>query len=149
MAGFRGNQAWVAWAKQTAKGSVPAAAKNMAPFSGGTAAPTREVNQLSETDANRQEGQSYVSVTGAEGSPEVYVRDSVIHDLLYYALGAKADTGTTPNYTHVLTPAAALPYVTFWRMLGGTLFQEFDDCKISELTISADAGSPLTAAVAF
>lgn len=149
MAGLRGNNAWIAWAKQTAKGSVPSAATRMSPLSGGSVAPTREVNQLSETDNTRNEGQSYVSVTGSEGSPELYVRDSNIHDLLYFALGAKADSGTDPNYSHVITPALALPYVTFWRMLGDTLWQRFDDCKLSELTISADAGAPLTAAATF
>lgn len=149
MAGLRGNNAWIAWAKQTGKGAVPTQASYMSPLSGGTLSPTREVNQLSETDSVRNEGQSYVSVTGSEGSPELYVRDSNIHSLLYLALGAKADTGTTPNYTHTITPALALPYVAFWRMLGNTLWQRFDDCKLSELTISADAGSPLTAAATF
>jgi hypothetical protein len=62
------------------------------------------------------------------------------------ALGAKVTSGTT-NYTHTLTPANSLPYLTVYRQIGNLLFEQFNDVKVNELTISADTGGPLTATV--
>lgn len=145
MAGARGNQAKLGLAKQTVKGTPIATPTQTYLFTGGNIQPSRTVEQLSETDATRNEGESYASQTAIEGAPEVYVRDSNIHTLLTAALGTQADTGSV-NFTHTITPAAALPYYTLTRSLGGLLFEQFEDCMVSELVISADAGSPLTAA---
>jgi hypothetical protein len=152
MAGLRGNQAWLLAQKQTAKGAaaavavpgpaVPGAYKM--PFSGGNISPVRETDNLSETDASRDRGATYVTTSGVEGSPEFYVRDASIGFWLHAALGADAPTGTAPNFTHVLTPANSLPYITVWRNLADTLYEQYRDCKVGSLTISADAGSPLT-----
>jgi hypothetical protein len=114
------------------------------PFSGGNIAPVREIDQLSETDANRDQGVSYVTNSGVEGSPEFYVRDSSIGFWLWAALGADAVSGTT-NYTHVITPAQTLPYITVWRDIADTLYEQYRDCKVGSLTISAEAGQPLQA----
>lgn len=113
------------------------------PLSGGNVGPVRETDQLSETDANRDRGVTYVQSTGVEGSPEFYVRDASAAFWLYMALGADAATGTT-NYTHVITPANSLPYLTVWRDIGDTLYEQYRDCKVGSLTISAEAGSPLS-----
>lgn len=146
MAGLRGNQAWVGWGKQSVKGTA-GTLTHKAPFSGGSINPDRNIAQLQETDANRDEGVSYVEQVSASGTPEVYVRDSIMHSLLDAALGSTVTTGTSPDYKHVSTPANALPYMTFFRMIGGTLFESFEDCLVNELTVSADTGGPLTAGV--
>jgi len=148
MAGIRGNTAWLMAAKQTAKGTpatVATATTYKNAFTGGNIGPVRQIDNLSETDANRDRGVSYVVASGVEGSPEFYVRDASIGAYLFWALGADAVTGTMPNFTHTLTPANTLPYVTFWRDIGDTLFEQYADCKVSTLTISAEAGAPLTA----
>jgi hypothetical protein len=153
MAGLRGNQAWILASKQPSKGVVgpvtaPTAGSNGAfklALSGGNIAPVRETDNLAETDASRDRGVTYVTTSGVEGSPEAYVRDNPIGFLLHAALGADAATGTTPNFTHTLTPANTLPYVTLWRAISDTLFEEFRDCKIGTLTIGAEAGAPLSA----
>lgn len=146
MAGLKGNVAWFALAKQSGKGSVPAAATDLLAYSGGSGGPTRQIDQLSETDATRNQGVSYVQQTAVEGSPECYVRDSNMHHVLEAVLGTKVTSGAT-NFTHTLTPATSLSYYTFWRMLGGVLWEQHNDCMVNEVTISADAGSPLTASV--
>lgn len=149
MAGLLGNQAWLMFAKQSAKGTAATVAANTTfkvPFSGGNIGPVRETDNLSETDSSRDQGAPYVTTTGVEGSPECYVRDASIGGLLLGALGADAVTGTT-NYVHTLTPSSTLPYFTFWRMISNTLWERYQDCNVSSLTISADAGAPLTAAV--
>jgi hypothetical protein len=134
-------------AKQTVKGTAatPAVATTYKmPFTGGNISPVREMDNLSETDANRDQGVSYVTSSGVEGSPEFYVRGASIGFWLHKVLGADAPTGTT-NYVHVITPSNTLPYVTAWKSLGDTLWERYTDCKVGSLTISADTGSPLTA----
>jgi hypothetical protein len=145
MAGVRGNQAYLLTAPQTAKGTPPTAWKNKQYFSGGSIMPSKSVEQLSETDAERDQGDNYVTQTSVEGSPEVYGRTTTIHSWLEYVLGTRETSGAGP-YTHTLKPAAALPYVTFGRMQGGLLYEQFNDCKISEATFSAGTASPLTVA---
>jgi hypothetical protein len=148
MAGIAGNIGWLLGQKQTAKGAAPTIAVAKAvkmPLSGGGMSPTRATDSLSETDASRDRGTTYVSTTGAEGSPEFYVRDDSIANWLDWVLGSTATTGTMPNFTHTITPSNTLPYVTFGRNVGDLLFETYADCKVGSLTISADAGSPLVA----
>jgi hypothetical protein len=147
MAGLRGNTAWLMYQKQTAKGTPATVETTKAfksPYSGGAIAPTREFDQLAETDANRDQGVSFVKVGGVSGNPEVYVRDKTIGAFLFYVLGADAVTGAT-NYVHTLTAANAIPYVTFWNDLGDTLFERHQDCFLSSLELKTTAGQPLTA----
>lgn len=149
MAGLRGNVGWLLAQKQAAKGTAAtwSAAKSFKnPFSGGGISPVRETDQLAETDANRDRGVSYVTTSGVEGEPEIYVRDSSIPFYLSAVLGGLATTGAT-NFVHTITPSNALPYVTFWRDIGDTLYEQYRDCKVSSVAISAEAGSPLTATV--
>lgn len=147
MAGISGNKAYLVAAKQTGKGTPNTTFTEKLYFSGGNISPTHGTDQLAETDATRQAGDPYVTVTGVEGAPEVYLRDASIHHILEWALGTSVHSGSTPNYTHTITPGTALPYITLGKGQGDLLYEQFQDCKISELTISADAGSPLTAAM--
>ena len=147
MAGLRGNEATLGFAKQTAKGTIPAAPAYRVPFSGGSIAPVRETDNLAETDSSRDRGITYVTTSGVEGDPEVYVRDAPIGALLHAAFGLDTPSGTNPDYTHTITPANVLPYYTFWRGVSSTLYERFEDCKVGSITVSADAGAPLTAAL--
>lgn len=152
MAGLRGNTGWVMAQKQTAQGTpaVPAvpggaaAGAYKSPLVSGGLAPQRNIAQLSETDSSRDQGVSYVASAGAGGSPQIYARDNSLGFWLQAALGTDAVTGTTPNFTHTLTPASTLPYLTVWRDVADTLWEQFLDCKVSSLVVSASAGSPLT-----
>ena len=145
MAGIRGNQAYLLSGIQTGKSVAITAWQDKHFFSGGNFSPSKNLDQLSETDSSRDSGDSYVTLTGVDGSPEVYGRLETIHRTLERVLGKRVTTGVGP-FTHVLTQVDALPYVTFGRMLGGTLFEEFTDCKVSEATFSAGTGAPLTVA---
>ena len=146
MAGLRGNLAWLMAAKQPAKGTVATIAAGTTyknPFSGGSIGPVRETDNLSETDASRDRGVTYVTAAGVEGDPEFYVRDSSAGAWLFWALGAVATTGTT-NFVHTITPSNTLPYITVWRDIGDTLYEQYRDCKVSTLTVSAGTSEPLT-----
>lgn len=149
MAGLRGNTAWILAGKQpTGKGSTPtigATTTYKTGFTGGNIAPVRGIERLSETDASRDQGDAYVSSVGVEGTPEFYVRSASAGFWLSAALGTDAAPVATPT-VHTITPASTLPYITVWRNISDALWERYNDCKVSGLTLSADAGSPLTAA---
>jgi hypothetical protein len=146
MAGLRGNQAYFAWAKQTARATPNTTYARRSPFAGGSISPTRTVENLEETDDNRDQGESFVSVVGVEGAPELYARFSEIPSLSEAALGANATTGAGP-YEHTASPANTIPYITVLRGVGDTLWEQFDDCFVNEFTLTAEAGQPVMATV--
>lgn len=149
MAGLLGNAGWLLGARQTAKGSfvTPSATNSFkTAFSGGNVSPVRAIDRLAETDSSRDRGVAYVQTSGVEGSPQIYVRDASIGFWLYAALGADAVAGTT-NFTHTITPSNSLPYVTAWKDLADTLYERYEDCKVSSIEVQAEAGSPLQATV--
>ena len=149
MAGLRGNIAWIMAQKQASKGTAATWASTKAhknAFAGGNIGPVRETDNLSETDASRDRGSAYVTAAGVEGEPEVYVREDSIVLWLNAALGSLSTTGAS-NYVHTVTPGNSLPYLTVWKMLSDTLHEEYRDCKVGSLSISAESGSPLTATI--
>lgn len=145
MAGLPGKQAWIAAGKQTAKGTIAGATKVCAqwPLTDGSISPTRDNDNLAETDDSRDAGATYIKETGVSGNPSVYGRDNSIDVLLAAALGTVVDSGSV-NFTHTITPATALPYVSFWRMIGNLLWESFTDCMVSSVTVKAEAGGPMT-----
>lgn len=145
MAGLRGNNATVAFAKQTGRGTPNTTYTDAFNFTGGNIEPTREIDNLSETDSKRDAGDSYVRVGGAAGAPEFYLRTANAHHVLQAAFGTQVDSGVADPWTHTITLAESLSYYTFSREVSDTLFEQFDDCKVNELTVSAEAGSPLVA----
>ena len=149
MAGLAGNIGWIMGQLQSAKGTPATFALTKAwknPFAGGGISPVRETDNLSETDASRDQGVAYVVNAGVEGEPEIYLRDGSAAFWLKAGLGSMSTTGTT-DLTHTITPGATLPYITVWKNIANTLYEVYQDCKVSTLTISAEAGSPLTATV--
>lgn len=146
MAGLRGNQAYFVAAKQVSKGTAVTKWEDKYFFSGGNLGPTHQTDQLAETDNTRNAGDQFVTQTATEGNPETYIRDASIHHLLEYALGAAEHSGAT-NFVHKMAPSAALPYITMGRAIGGTLFEQYQDCKVDELALSWATGSPGTAAL--
>jgi hypothetical protein len=149
MAGLRGNQAYWVAAKQTAKGAEPTAWQDTHLFTDGNLGPSRNTDQLAETDSNSQAGDFYVTQTASEGQPQAYIRDASIHHLLEYALGAATHEGTVGEYTHKITGAPALPYVTFGKGQGATLYEQLNDCKVDELSLNWSTASPGTVSVSF
>ena len=68
--------------------------------------------------------------------------------LLYAALGAIATTGITPNFTHAITPASDVPWLTLFGELAGG-WQKIVDAKVDTLSLRQDDPGLLRVAVAF
>ena len=142
-----GNNADLAYAIQAAKGTPATAAAHRFYLTGGGISAPKETARLAETSGGRTAQGSYVRQVRAEGSPAAYVRPNMIGGLLYAAMGAKSVSGAADPYEHVFELAATQPWLTFWRMLGGTLFERFADCKLTSLNIASTAGNPLVVTV--
>ncbi len=151
MAGLSGSQAYFGIAKNAgdAKGAHATTPHYRNPFTGGSAGPERVVDRLQETDTNRDPGSAYLVRGGVAGAPELYVRPSSFPAYAAAAFGSNTTTGAGP-YVHTIdTSAGTLPYVTLFKMLGGTIYERYEDCFVSSLTVRAEAGQPLTAALTF
>lgn len=136
-----GNIADLAIALQPAKGTPATASSHRVYLAGGGVAAVKETADVEESSAGRLRNETFVTVVRANGTPAVVVRPNAIGMFLYGVMGAKAVTGASDPYTHTFTLANTQPWFTVWRMLGGSLFEQFVDCKISTLTIrSAAAG---------
>lgn len=144
MAGLRGNQAYWVVSKQSGKGVEPTKWEDTLLFTDGNLNPSRQTDQLSETDNSRNAGDFFVTQTGSEGQPAAYVRTASIHHLIEYALGASTHEGTEGEFKHKGSAAAALPYIALGKGQGATLFEQFNDCKVDELSFNWATGQPGT-----
>lgn len=132
-------------AQQSAKGSPATAPTHKFYLAGSPSlAPTKNVARFAMTDAGRDQGAAYVSSLGVGGDVPLYAHPQGMGILMAGVLGAVADGGTTPNYTHTITPANSLFYFTCWRMVGNQIIEKFQDCVISSMTLTGSAGNPLT-----
>lgn len=136
-------------AYQTSGKGTPATAPTHKFFYAGSPslAPTKNTARFAMTDSGRDQGDSYVTSLGVGGDVPLYAHPQGMGILMAGVLGATADGGTTPNYTHTITPANGLFYFTCWRMVGGVLVEKFQDCVISSLSLTGSAGSPLTTTI--
>lgn len=145
MTGVAGNAYTLAVGKQSAKGTPQTTPTYKLKLTGGDVAPARTIIQLAETDANRQAGPSVVVGSSVAGTTSHYLRPDDFGLIAYATMGANADSGTGPNYTHTATSAAAAPYLTLYKALNvSTLVDQYVDCRISSLAVSGSAGGALT-----
>lgn len=142
MSGISGRLGEFGFAKQSGKG-VAAAAPALRLFAAGQPSlhPLKERGRFAMTDTGRDLQPGFTSRMGVEGDLPLYFHPDAAASLLAYALGANADTGTTPNFTHTITPAGDGMWVTIWRIVGGVVIEKFTDCKISTLRIESAAGA--------
>lgn len=140
-----GNVADLSFALQAVKGAPASAGQHRIYLTGGNVAAQRDFADLEETSGSRMRTGGFIQQARAGGSPAAYVRPNWIGLALYGALGAKAVTGAADPRTHTFTPALVQPWLTFWRMQGGLLFERFADCKLSSLVLRSVAGGALTA----
>lgn len=134
----------LAWALQTAKGSIAASSTRRAYLSGGTMPqPVADPQLETRNSTVRIPSLSFVQTVQGLGAPEMIVRPNMIGALLYAALGTKAVSGASDPWTHTFTIGAALPYLTLWRHFGGILNERIADARIARLTISGASGRPL------
>jgi hypothetical protein len=131
--------------KQVAKGTPQTTPTYKLKAVSGDVNPRRDIITLAETDASRQAGAQVVVGTGVEGTTEHYLRPDDFGLIAYMAMGANADSGAGPNYTHTATAASSAPYATLFKAVNvTTLVDRYSDCRIGSLTVRGSAGGILT-----
>jgi hypothetical protein len=134
--------AFVGLAKQTAKGAAAANPTYGLGVRGGSTLRV-EIDQENDgiTFASRVSSDDNRNgiVAGAAIQTRLWPRSSGL--LLYGALGGISTTGAGP-YTHTITPAASLPYLTTFAQLD-TEYHKVADCKVNSLTIAWSERSPV------
>lgn len=138
----------LSFAIQTAKGTAASSATFRSYLMGGGVSPRRDViDPLTHSQTGFHSvgnGILLRAERGVDGDPVIAVRPELAPLILYAALGTKAVSGASDPYTHTITAGPDLPWITVWRMIGSTLFEQFVDCKVAALVISSKRGSPLT-----
>jgi hypothetical protein len=150
MPSLPGNTRLVYAAIQAGKGTPAATPTIVFEISGDAAlSPNRLLIQLPETDAASQQPDNVVVGAEPGGGWSSWLRSSQSDFLAQACLGANADTGSNPNYTHTATPAAAsaMPYVTLWDVLPSSMCTRYDDARISSLAFSGEALQGISVAV--
>lgn len=138
----------VSFALQSAKGAGATAGQwRLYPAGGEQPHAVAEVQDLEEMSGLRMLNDAFIGEVAVGGSTEFFVRPETIAPLLYGVLGAQAVAGAGDPYTHTFTPAAAVPYFTFWRMLGNGLAEKFEDCIIGRLQLHGESYQPLRVTV--
>lgn len=132
--------------KQSAKGTPQATPAFELRGTGGFG-PAVTVNTADITETDSTSLATGIVRTGFSvgGAWEGYVRPDEFGLIAYLAMGANADTGTGPNYTHTATHSVNPPYATVFRSLNATTLSErFADCRVSSLSVTGSANGLLT-----
>jgi hypothetical protein len=124
---------------QSAKGAVATTFRKYRAAGDANFSPIKEVARYSMTDAGRDRGDAYVSGIRVEGDLPVYLHFDGAALLAYGAMGANADSGAV-NFTHTITPADDLPWLTVFRMVGNVIEERYIDCKINTFRLESSAG---------
>jgi len=143
-----GNVANTRFAFQTAQGT-PAATSvyGVQLAGGGLVVGMGENAYFEETTGAQMRSDVYAVERHGGGNPEILARPKSIAALLFGVLGADTPSGAADPWTHVLTHAPSLPWITWWSHLGDLRYEEISDTKISQLVISGESGQPIRVAV--
>lgn len=138
----------VSFALQSAKGAAATVSQfRLYPSGGEQPHATADLQDLEEMTGARMLSDPFMGELAVTGSTQYHVRPETVAPILYGVLGAQAVTGAGDPYTHTFTPAASLPYWTFWRMLGNGLAEKFVDCIITRVVLHGESYQPLTMTV--
>lgn len=147
---FAGNDYDIGIALQSAQGVAADDSQFRTFITAGGFGPVKESTPIEETTDERILSDDYVSGVRSEGGPQIVVRPKIIGLLLYAAMGTKAVAGAGDPYTHTITIAKRLPYLTVWTRLGDDvdgLFTKHIDCKVASLNLESAANGLLMATV--
>jgi hypothetical protein len=134
----------IRFAFQTVKGTKAAASVYGSRLAGGTmVGPMRTDEFFDETTGAQMRDARYPSEVHAAGAPEMFVPPNAAAAMLYAVLGDVATTGIADPWSHEITAATSLPWMTWWRNVGALLFGYSIDCKVTQLVISGEANKPL------
>src|SRR5262245_23031109 len=142
MSGISSSIGYYLIGKQTAKGTPATTFRKYRAAGAASLAPVKERAVYSMTDIGRDQGDSYTTGVRVEGDLPLYLHPYGAALLFASVLGTVVETGSSPNFTHTITPADDLPWMTVWRQVGNVITEQYLDCKFNTLRLESSAGSP-------
>ena len=107
----------------------------------------QDVQEVRSLNADRELDAIYKTSHKPGGSFQTYARPGLGAQLLAYCLGADSITSVSPVYTHRITKANIIPWLTVERMLDN--IERFIGCKINQIVISGSSAQPVFMDVSF
>lgn len=144
-----GRSAVIGYGRQTAPGTPLTSPKYEVAMGGGSAAPGRSTTEFPWTAGTQDATGFYVNlISGAVQGVQVPVLPVSAVPLFQAVQGARVTTGAGP-YSHIMTPADALPSLSFfyqqpYQAATNPNYVVVSDVNIGTATLSWAPGSPLT-----
>jgi len=145
---YRRNEGYIGLGKQSAKGTGVAPTK-FVKWDGPTSlTPKLDFVVRREGGDGLYSALSYVTAHKADGQFALLCRPDIMGALLAWALGADSVSGAADPYTHTITPATSVPWLSIERQLASIAdCERLVDCVIESLVIEGKGGLPLKATV--
>jgi len=147
------NDGYLGLALQSAFGTAATASTHFIKYSGApTNTPSQDFTRYNEGGDGQYPGIAVKHLHRPDGSFELFARPKVSGLLFGLLLGDHAKTGETAPFTHTIVPCddpADLPWATIERSVAGVLVNRISDARIQRITVTGEAGQPITLNVAY
>ena len=147
MAGFRSSNGYLGFGYQFAKGTGVRPSTFVRLSGEETISHAQEFNENRSLSADRKIDSITKTVHRIVGTFATYLRPGNGAELLAYCLGADSVSSAGGLYTHTITPANTIPWISFERYLDNV--ERFIDCKINQIVITGNTGQGVMIEVNF
>jgi len=144
--GKRTSEGYLGIAKQTVKGTGVVPTKFAKLSAAETIEMLQEIGVFRELEGDQMISNIVKNIHKPDGTFSFFARPDLAAAILAWVLGADAVTGTGP-YTHTITHANVLPWVTIEKHLDTV--ERITDCKINQVVIEGNSGQPISVEVSF
>lgn len=139
--GVRSSEGYVGIGKQAAKGTAVAPTKFLRLSSAESIVQSQEVIEDRTLSGDQELDIIHKIGHNPDGSFQNFARPDLGAFLLAMILGADTISGAAAPYTHTLTRANTIPWLSIERKL--TDAERIADCKLNQLVISGESGNPV------
>lgn len=147
MTGFRSSNGYIGIEWQSVQGTAKSPTTFLRLAAEDSLEQVQEVLEERTLEADRELGAIHKVAHKPGGGFQTFARPHLAAELLAYALGEESVAGASAPYTHTITRANDIPYLTIERYLDK--IERFIGCKINQIVISGNSGQPALLDVSF
>jgi len=149
---IRSTEGYLGFGKQNAQGTAVTPTERIYLSGAESIEATQEFENYWEQTGERFPSFTLKKFHKHDGGFPAFLRPDIGGYLTAMFVGADNKSGTTVPYTHILTVADSVPWMSIERQVGDTdngIIERIADCKFNNLTISAEAGVPVVMEMEF
>jgi len=139
--GVRSSDGYLGIGKQTTKGTSVAPTKFLRLAAAESVVQNQEVSEIRTLNGDEELDAIYKTGHAPDGGFQTFARPDLGAFLLAMILGADSISGVEAPYTHTITRANTIPWLSIERKL--TDAERISDCKLNQLVISGESGNPV------